>query len=79
MSAVITALPLETHRGEERAQEDAGVRVALSGEERQPAGALLDGFCRRFVSQQVGHPHAVVAQALAQSHVGRDGHTTGRA
>lgn len=51
------------------------MRVALSGEERQPAGALLHRFSWRFVSQQVGNPHAVVAQTLAQGHVAWDGHT----
>ncbi len=28
------------------------------------------------MSQQVGNPHAVVAQTLAQGHVAWDGHTT---
>lgn len=65
VSTVKAILPLKAHGSEERAEEDAGVRVALSGEEWQPAGALLDSFGWRFVSQQVRYPHGVVAKTLA--------------
>lgn len=61
-------LPVKADGSKERAEEDAGIRVALSGKEWQPAGALLYSLSRSLVAQQVGHPHGVIANILAQGH-----------
>lgn len=61
-------LPFKTDGCKERAEEDAGIRVALSGKKWQPAGTLLYSLSWKLVAQQVGHPHGVISNVLAQGH-----------
>lgn len=61
------------HRGEERAQELAGVRVAALGEQRQPGSSLLLHLPQAVVAQQVRKSHQPVADAVAQRQAGGDG------
>ena len=65
--------PVEANGCEERAEEEAGVGVALPRKQGQPAGALLHGLTGGLVGQQVGRPHGVIADAPAQGHAGGDG------
>lgn len=62
-------LPFKADGCKERAEEDPGIRVAFSGKERQPTGTLLSSLSWRFMSQQVGHPHGIITDVLAQGHV----------
>lgn len=65
--------PFKADGCKQRAEEDAGIRVAFSGEQRQPTGTLLSSLSWRFMSQQVGHPHGSVTDVLAQGHGWWDG------
>lgn len=62
-------LPFKADGCKQRAEEDPGIRVAFSGKERQPTGTLLSSLSWRFMSQQVGHPHGIITDVLAQGHV----------
>lgn len=64
---------IEAHRGEERAQELLGVRVALLHDQGDPGARLLQHLLHGLVAQQVGQPHVLVLDAVAQLQVGRDG------
>lgn len=64
---------IEAHRGEERAQELLGVRVALLHDQRDPGARLLQHLLHGLVAQQVGQPHVLVLYAVAQLQVGGDG------
>lgn len=70
-------LPFQADGCKQRAEEDPGIRVAFSGKERQPAGTLLSSLSWSFMSQQVGHPHGIVTDVLAQSHVWWDREAAG--
>lgn len=62
-------LPFKADGCKQRAEEDPGIRVAFSGKERQPTGTLLSSLSWSFMSQQVGHPHGIITDVLAQGHV----------
>lgn len=64
---------IEADRGEERAQELLGVRMALLHDQRDPGARLLQHLLHGLVAQQVGQPHVLVLYAMAQLQVGRDG------
>lgn len=64
---------IEAHRGKERAQELLGVRVALLHDQGDPGARLLQHLLHGLVAQQVGQPHVLVLDAVAQLQVGRDG------
>lgn len=64
---------IEANRGEERAQELLGVRVALLHDQRDPGARLLQHLLHGLVAQQVGQPHVLVLYTMAQLQVGRDG------
>lgn len=64
--------PVEADRGEEGAEEELGVGVALLGEQGHPAAGLLLGLGHGLMLQQVGQPHALVAHVATELHVGRD-------
>ena len=48
---------LQTHRGEQGAEEELGVGVALDVQQGDPAHALLGHLMQRVVLHQVGQPH----------------------
>lgn len=62
-------LPVQADWCKEGAEENPSVRVALPGQQGQPAGRLLDHFWHGLVLQQVGNPHLGVADIVAQGHV----------
>lgn len=64
---------VEADGGEERAQELLGVRVALLHDQRDPGSGLLQHLLHGLVAQQVGQPHVLVLDAVAQLQVGGDG------
>lgn len=57
---------VQTNGGEERAQELLGVRVALLHDQRDPGSRLLQHLLHGLVAQQVGQPHVLVLDAVAQ-------------
>lgn len=69
-------IPVKAHRGKEGAEEETGIRVALPGEQGQPADRLLNGLGRSVVVQQVGQPHFRVADIVAQGHGWGDGYAS---
>lgn len=71
------ALPVQADGREEGAEENPGVRMALPGQQGQPAGGLLDHLRHGLVLQQVGDPHLRVADVVAQGHAARDGGAAG--
>lgn len=70
-------LPVQADRCKEGAEENPSVRVALPGQQGQPAGGLLDHLRHGLVLQQVGDPHLGVADIVAQGHAVRDGRAAG--
>lgn len=64
---------VEADRGEERAKELFGVRMALLHDERDPGSRLFQHLLHGLVAQEVGQPHVLVLDAVAQLQVGGDG------
>lgn len=69
--------PVHADGGKERAQKDPGARVACLVHQGHPAARLLPHLGHSLVLQQVGQKHLVVADAVAQTQVVRDGHALG--
>lgn len=69
--------PVQTHRCKQRAQEDLGISMAPFGQEGHPAARLLLDFWHGLVVQEVGQPHLLVANIVAQAQVSWYVHTLG--
>lgn len=69
--------PVQAHGRKQRTQEDLGVGMATLGQEGHPAASLLLDLGHGLVVQEVGQPHLLVADVVAEAQVHGYVHTLG--